>query len=178
MHAIVKHVGIVGVAVVSAVVAAQGLTILAGGRSAAAAIPLPQAAQLTPAREDVPAPASSAEVVKAADGHYWAQANVNGRWVRFLIDTGASTVALTAADARRLGFDISTLTYDRPVVTASGKTQAAAVTLDAVSVAGARVEHVDALVLKDGLATSLLGMSYLGRLSRFEATRTALILRP
>jgi aspartyl protease family protein len=52
------------------------------------------------------------------------------------------------------------------------------VKLKRVSVAGATVADVDALVIEDGLDTSLLGMTYLGRLSRFEATRTALILRP
>jgi aspartyl protease family protein len=116
--------------------------------------------------------------MKAADGHYWAQANVNGRWIRFLVDTGASAVALTAADARRLGVDLDGLDYSRPVMTASGQTRAAQIRLDNVTVAGARVEDVDALVVREGLSTSLLGMTYLGRLSRFEATRTALILRP
>jgi aspartyl protease family protein len=52
------------------------------------------------------------------------------------------------------------------------------VELDYISVAGARVEHVPALVLEEGLETSLLGMTYLGRLSKFEATQSALILRP
>jgi len=64
------------------------------------------------------------------------------------------------------------------VTTASGKTLAAQVRLDNVTVAGARVDSVDALVVRDGLSTSLLGMTYLGRLSRFEATPEALILRP
>jgi aspartyl protease family protein len=117
-------------------------------------------------------------VSKADDGHFWAQGDVNGRWVKFLVDTGASTVALTATDARRLGLDPDTLEYARPVFTANGQTLAAAVTLDHVAVAGARIENVQALVVREGLQTSLLGMSYLGRLSRFEATPSALILRP
>ncbi len=136
---------------------------------------LRRAAVLT---ESAPAGAGrTASVSKADDGHYWAEAQVEGRRVRFLVDTGASTVALTKADAQRLGLAPATLAYDRPVSTAAGKTMAAAVTLDYVSVAGARVEHVEALVLQHGLETSLLGMTYLGRLSRFEATKDALILR-
>ena len=47
-----------------------------------------------------------------------------------------------------------------------------------ISIAGARVENVDALVIEKGLASSLLGMSYLGRLRAFEATQSALILKP
>ena len=62
--------------------------------------------------------------------------------------------------------------------TASGLARAAPVELAAVSVAGARVERVQALVVEEGLAYSLLGMSYLGRLSAFEATPAGLTLRP
>lgn len=133
-------------------------------------------AQLAVASVDSrPAPA---QVTKAADGHYWANADVDGSAVRFLVDTGATAVALTANDAKRLGLDLTKLTYGVPVTTADGKTMAAQVKLRSVTIAGARVENVDALVLQSGLETSLLGMSYLGRLSSFEATRTALILKP
>lgn len=125
-----------------------------------------------------PVASAPAQVTKAADGHYWATADVNGSAVRFLVDTGATAVALTANDARRLGLDLTKLTYAVPVTTADGKTMAAQVKLRSVTIAGARVENVDALVLQTGLETSLLGMSYLGRLSSFEATRTALILKP
>ncbi|HYE45053.1 MAG TPA: TIGR02281 family clan AA aspartic protease [Caulobacter sp.] len=124
------------------------------------------------------APPSPAQVTKSADGHYWATADVDGSAVRFLVDTGATAVALTADDARRLGLDLSKLDYRVDVTTADGKTRAAQVKLRSVTIAGARVENVDALVLEGGLKTSLLGMSYLGRLSSFEATRTALILKP
>ena len=119
-----------------------------------------------------------ASIAKGGDGHYWAEADVNGSRVRFLVDTGASAVALTLADARRLGIATEKLDYASKVVTASGQTRAAAVKLGRVSVAGARLDNVDALVIEDGLESSLLGMSYLGRLASFEATRTALILRP
>lgn len=120
----------------------------------------------------------AASIAKAADGHYWAEAAVNGARVRFLVDTGASAVALTIADAQRLGFDTGRLAYDYKVTTASGQARAAAVKLDRVIIAGVQVAAVDALVIERGLDTSLLGMSYLGRLSSFEATKTALILRP
>ena len=119
-----------------------------------------------------------AQVTKAPDGHYWADAQVNGHSVRFLVDTGASFVALTRTDAEQLGLNPSALVYDAPVATANGATHAARVQLDYVAVSGARVEQVPAMVIADGLSTSLLGMSYLNRLSRFEATPTSLILRP
>jgi aspartyl protease family protein len=123
------------------------------------------------------APAGAASIAKASDGHYWAEAEVDGRRVRFLVDTGASAVALTLDDARRLGIDPKVLAYEYGVQTANGEARAALVKLASVTVAGARVKDVDAFVIEKGLETSLLGMSYLGRLSRFEATPGALILR-
>lgn len=117
-------------------------------------------------------------IPKAKDGHFWANATVNTRAVRFLVDTGATVVALTPADAQRLGFDSKSLTYDREVTTANGKTYAATVNLSVVGIGQSTVRNVDAMVVKDGLTTSLLGMSYLGRLSRFEATPSSLILHP
>jgi aspartyl protease family protein len=130
-----------------------------------------------------PAPAvasvddGAAQIVKAADGHFWAEAKVDGRAVRFLIDTGATAVALSQTDAKRLGIDTQALDYSYKVMTASGETRAASVKLASVSVAGAQVRDVEALVVEKGLETSLLGMSYLGRLSSFQATPRALVLR-
>lgn len=120
----------------------------------------------------------AAQLTKDSDGHFWAQGNVDGKAVRFLVDTGATAVSLSMADAQRLGIDTTRLTYDYNVITADGRTRAAAVKLASVSIAGARIRDVDALVIEKGLENSLLGMSYLGRLSRFEATQTSLILHP
>jgi aspartyl protease family protein len=130
-----------------------------------------------PAPAEAPADDGAAQIVKGPDGHFWAEAKVDGRAVRFLIDTGATTVALSQTDAKRLGIDTRDLDYKYKVITASGQTRAASVKLASVSVAGARVRDVDAMVIEKGLETSLLGMSYLGRLSSFQATPRALILR-
>ncbi|MBV9509896.1 MAG: TIGR02281 family clan AA aspartic protease [Caulobacteraceae bacterium] len=135
-------------------------------------------ASSSPALAQPPAMGEAAQLVKSADGHYWADANVDGKAVHVLVDTGATTVALTADDARRLGFEPKTLNYNYRVTTANGPARAAKITLASVSVAGAEVQGVDAMVIDQGLQTSLLGMTYLGRLSQFEATPTSLILRP
>ena len=126
----------------------------------------------------VPRASKAASIPKSADGHFWADARVNGSKVRFLVDTGATAVALSPRDAARLGYPPSSLTYGHKVMTASGEARAAKVQLESVSVDGAKVEAVDAFVIERGLDTSLLGMTYLGRLEKFEATRTALILQP
>ena len=170
------------VGAISAAGAAQAVVMLSqaghpsGLRSAETAATATATMDMPAASDE--ATGESASVTKSSDGHYWAEATVNDQRVRFLVDTGATAVALTADDAQRLGMDPKTLIYRYEVTTASGKARAAQVKLASVSVAGARVENVDALVIEKGLPTSLLGMTYLGRLSRFEATRTALILRP
>jgi aspartyl protease family protein len=130
-----------------------------------------------PAPAAAPVDDGAAQIVKGADGHFWAEAKVDGRAVRFLIDTGATTVALSQTDAQRLGIDVRGLDYRYKVITASGQTRAASVKLASIAVAGAQVRDVDAMVIEKGLETSLLGMSYLGRLSSFQATPRALILR-
>lgn len=150
--------------VAAATLAALGAGAVVGGAQATAGLSLPST------RAD-------ARIDKAADGHFWAQAQVNGRPLRVLVDTGASQVALTRADARRLGVDVAALDYDKPVMTADGRMQAARVRLAHVSVGTAEVRDVDALVVKRGLNASLLGMSYLGRLSGFSADREGLTLR-
>ena len=137
-----------------------------------------QAQAATPVPVSAPATGGPAQVLKGADGHYWADALIEGRAVRVMVDTGASVVALTRDDAARLGFKLTAADFSSTVVTASGPVRAAPVELEAVAVAGARVDRVQALVVEAGLPHSLLGMSYLGRLSSFSATPAALTLRP
>lgn len=132
----------------------------------------------TPAPVHAPARGAPAQVLKAADGHYWADALIDGKAVRVMVDTGASVVVLTPADAARLGLRLKAGDFSATVITASGPVPAAPVALQSVAVAGTRVEQVEALVVERGLPHSLLGMSYLGRLSSFSATPVGLTLRP
>jgi aspartyl protease family protein len=151
-------------AAVAAVAAGQAVMVLAPAVRASF-VRLP---------ESRPAAAAPAAVSMGQDGHYWAQARINGQTVRMLVDTGATAVSLTAADARRVGIDPTTLTYGLKVATASGEARAARITLGSVAVDGA----VDALVIDRDSDASLLGMSYLSRLSGFDANRETLRLHP
>ena len=117
------------------------------------------------ARADTP----TASVSRAADGHYWAHADIDGAPVRLLVDTGASLVTLSREDARRMGIEVPETAFTTHLTTASGSLPAAPVRLKSVTVGGARVENVLALVVDADMPASLLGMSYLGRLNRFEA---------
>jgi aspartyl protease family protein len=125
-----------------------------------------------------PATGGPARVLKASDGHYWADVRIHGRTIRAMVDTGASVMVLTKEDAVRLGLGLTPENFDARLVTASGPVRAAPVQLQSVSVSGAQVEAVEALVVDEGLPHSLLGMSYLGRLSGFTATPAALTLTP
>jgi len=165
------------VAAASAVGSAEAVVLLADQHPGALRAATAETAPVRSAVAPTPVLQGGA-VMKAGDGHFWAEGEVNGGRVRFLVDTGATAVALTPEDAQRLGIDLQGLRYGYTVVTAGGRARAASVKLASVSVAGARLTDVDALVIEKGLDASLLGMSYLGRLSSFQATRQALFLRP
>lgn len=117
--------------------------------------------------------------IKAAfDNQYYVEAEVNRRASRFLVDTGATYVALRATDARDAGIYTSHADYSYPVKTANGETKAAFVTLDEIEINSLRVENVQAFILKDEqLAVNLLGMSFLSRLESVEARRGEMVLR-
>ena len=111
------------------------------------------------------------------NGHFWTYARVNTGRVHFLVDTGASTIALTINDAKKSGIKVRDLKFNVPVSTAGGTNYGAQVSLKTVSVGAITLRDVEAIILKDGLNTSLLGMSYLGELQKVEATRDTLFLR-
>jgi aspartyl protease family protein len=168
------------IGVVAALCAMGGARVLSAMAANDNSAPQPAVAVATIAPDATPTPPMApgeASIAKSTDGHFWANAEVDGHPVRFLIDTGATAVALTADDARNLGMDPSSLQYQYTVMTANGPAKAAQVKLGVVSVGRAQVSDVDAFVIDKGLETSLLGMSYLGRLARFEATPDALVLR-
>ena len=99
---------------------------------------------------------------RARDGHFYAVAEVNGAPVRFMVDTGATDLVLTQADARAAGIDPAALNYVLPTITANGRVMSAPVRLDSVAL-GDRIDRgVRASVSSGGLDQSLLGMRYLG----------------
>jgi aspartyl protease family protein len=121
--------------------------------------------------------AGSAIIRKSNDGHFWTDARVNGRPTRFMVDTGASYVALPYADARRMDVHPRDEDFTATVQTANGATKAAPVMLREIRVSGVTLTNVQAVVLQDGLETPLLGMSFLNRLDSFEARADTLRLK-
>ncbi len=122
--------------------------------------------------------AREVRITAARDHQFYVEAAVNQRTANFLVDTGASYVALRDSDAREAGIYTVWTDYTYPVRTANGETKAAFVTLDEVEINGILVESVRAFILPDDqLAVNLLGMSFLSRLESVEARAGELILK-
>ncbi|MBD9399957.1 TIGR02281 family clan AA aspartic protease [Pseudomonas sp. PDM11] len=103
-------------------------------------------------------------IARSNGGHYWAEGAINGRAQQFLVDTGATSVALNENHARRLGIDYRTRGQPIQVNTASGTAKGWRVTLDKVSVGSLQVLGVEAVVLEGASPSeALLGMSFLNR---------------
>jgi aspartyl protease family protein len=103
-------------------------------------------------------------LARGKGGHFWADARVDGRRLELVVDTGASQIALRAADAARLGIHPSQRDYSIKVSTANGITKAALVELRMVEIGNIVVRDVQALVHADeALGVNLLGMSFLSR---------------
>jgi aspartyl protease family protein len=118
------------------------------------------------------------QVARARGGDFSVQAQVNGASVNMLVDTGASSVVLTQEAAKAANLPLDLLKYDVLVETASGRTRAASVVLDRVSVGGIVERRVPALISAPGdLKTSLLGMTFLNRLQSFEVSGGRLMMR-
>jgi aspartyl protease family protein len=114
---------------------------------------------------------------RAADGHFWIDATVNGTAVRFLLDTGASGIVLGRADAARLGFDAQRLSFNQMFETANGRTRGAPVNLDDLRIGPFVYRQVGASVNEGEMRQSLLGMRFLDRLSSVEIRGDSLTIR-
>jgi aspartyl protease family protein len=110
-------------------------------------------------------------------GHFQAEARVDGRRMDFLVDTGASVVAIPEREAARLSIRPSRRDYTVQMKTANGTVMAAPTQLRMVEVGGIIVRDVPAVVMPDAaLGENLLGMSFLSRLRRFEIADGRLVL--
>jgi aspartyl protease family protein len=116
-------------------------------------------------------------LTQAESGDYHVFGTVNGVRVRFLVDTGASDIVLTPADAERAGIDMGTLRYVAGYETANGIGSGAHVTLNTLSVGQFALWNVPADVNAKDMHASLLGMTFLKRLKSFEFRGRQLILR-
>jgi clan AA aspartic protease (TIGR02281 family) len=164
---------------------ALGAALLAGAVPAAAG-EIPGPTVITPSPSGSPgvtvirpAPPPRSLTLRAQGGghflhHFVLTAEVDGTPVRFLVDTGASFVTLSLADADAVGIRRSDLVFDHRLQTADGRIPAALVRLHDITVGDLSVEGVAAAV--GDIKPSVLGMNFLNRLKRFEIDGDTLTL--
>ena len=110
-------------------------------------------------------------------GHYRTELKFNGRRIEGLIDTGATVVAINKSTARKIGLPVASLDFRYEVSTANGKAKAAAAIIDTIDIGRIRLANVEAMVLDDrALGGTLIGMSVLKRLSRYQVEDQVLVL--
>ena len=110
-------------------------------------------------------------------GHFLTEGRIDGQRIGFMVDTGASLVALNESSAARFGLRPSRGDYNASVATANGTIKAARTRIAMVDIGGLVVRDVDAMVLPDtALSENLLGLSFLSKLRRFEYANGQMVL--
>jgi aspartyl protease family protein len=110
-------------------------------------------------------------------GHFLTEGRIEGQRIGFMVDTGASVVALNETSAARFGLRPSRGDYSATVTTANGTIKAARTRIAMVEIGELVVRDVDAMVLPDAaLSENLLGLSFLSKLKRFEYANGHMVL--
>ncbi|QDM18870.1 TIGR02281 family clan AA aspartic protease [Tardiphaga sp. vice352] len=132
---------------------------------------------LSAARQDSPPTGRSLSLSSDPRGHFQAEGRIEGQRIGFMVDTGASVIALNEKSAARFGLRPSRADYNANVTTANGTIKAARTRLAMVEIGGLVVRDVEAMVLPDeALSENLLGLSFLSRLKRFEYANGRMVL--
>ena len=143
--------------------------MMPGGRSSRSAAP--EATSTTYSAVPV-----ETRVRRSQGGHFYVHALVNGQLVRFVVDTGATTVALTPDDAERVGLKVDPSSFQVIGEGAAGPIRGQFVQLDSVNLDGKQVNHIRAMVI-DGADISLLGQNYLSQIRSVQMAGDEMILR-
>src|SRR2546423_7568222 len=119
----------------------------------------------------------SLNIPRDGRGHFQTEGRIEGQRIGFMVDTGASVVALNETSAARFGLRPSRSDYNATVSTANGTIKAARTRIAMLDIGGLIVRDVDAMVLPDeALSENLLGLSFLSRLKRFEDANGTMVL--
>ena len=140
--------------------------------------PKPVALAPVPAASESPAPtpSGSTELIRAADGHFYAGVSVGGHPVTMLVDTGASVIALTGADAREAGLAWNPVQLGVVARGANGPIRGIALTLERVSLGTHEAHNVPAVIIPEGLPVSLLGQSFLETIEPVRIEKDRMVL--
>lgn len=127
-------------------------------------------------RTEPSAPGIEVSLQRSSDRHFYATASVNGHDVRFLVDTGASEIALTEDDARKVGIKFDPDRYELLGEGASGFVRGQYVNLDTIQIDGIHEKGVKAVVV-EGAAVSLLGQPFLENIDEIVIRKGEMVLR-
>lgn len=156
---------------------AQVASNMSPAPAAAKASPNKASPNIAPAQTVAQASGRSIDIPRDARGHFFTDGRIDGQRISFLVDTGASLVALNEKSAARFGLRPSRSDYNATVTTANGTIKAARARLAMIELDGLIVRDVDALVLPDeALSENLLGLSFLSKLKRFEYANGKMVL--
>lgn len=135
-----------------------------------------------PSGHSKPLPATASNsgeitLTRGSTGHFYTDAKVNDRAnLHFLVDTGATVVALTMDDARALGLEIDPAEFDVVGEGVSGEVRGKEVMLDSIEIEGRKVDNVPAVVL-EGSDLSLLGQNFLARMDQVQISGDYLTMK-
>jgi aspartyl protease family protein len=137
----------------------------------------PRKAAIVEAPSPAPSGLRTLSIAPDSRGHFETEGRIEGQRIAFMVDTGASVIALNETSAARFGLRPSRGDYKASVATANGNVRAAPTRLAMVDIGGIVVRDVDAIVLPDeALSENLLGLSFLSKLKRFEYAKGKLVL--
>jgi len=138
----------------------------------------PKVATAVPAEAPPAVGNRSLSIPRDTRGHFATEARIDGQRIAFMVDTGASVVALNESSAARFGLRPVPSQYTANVTTANGTIKGAPARIAMIDVGGLIVRDVDAMVLPDeALSENLLGLSFLSRLKRFEYADGQMVLQ-
>jgi aspartyl protease family protein len=169
---VIAGVALIGVGMVSSVFKHEAKPVAAANESVASANGMSRPKRIS--STDPVTAAAPRELQRGPDGHFYADAQVNGTTVRFMVDTGASVVVLTPEDAQRAGIQLPS--ERSTAMGVGGPVETIPVTLDRIAVGGIEARGVQAAVVEE-LPVSLLGQSYLQRVSSVEIRGDRMVLR-
>lgn len=110
------------------------------------------------------------------DGHFYMNSEVNGKFIRFMVDTGASDISLNLRDAEKIGINIKELVFNKRYQTANGISLGARTNLKEMKIGDIRFINIPASVNSANMGVSLLGMSFLQQCKKYEFYQDKLIL--
>ncbi len=112
----------------------------------------------------------------SSDGHFYIRAFVNEVPITFMVDTGASDIVLSPGDAKKLGYHLSDLNFNRIYETANGTVRGSSVRIDDLKIGAMHMKDVGASINEASMRNSLLGMTFFKQLKSYEVKNDALTL--